>query len=77
MSLAVTIALFLAILGIVGTIEFVSYALVVVRAATPENIVEFPEIFTSWLNNVVIHLVIDSISSAFITMILSFLLERR
>ena len=77
MSLAVTIALFLFILAIVGTIEFVSYALVVVRTATPENIVEFPEIFTSWLNNVVIHLVIDSISSAFITMILSFLLERR
>jgi ABC-type spermidine/putrescine transport system permease subunit I len=70
------VALFFLILAAVGTVEFAIHATIVIRAAYQAGLegefAEFGEVLNSWLSNVVIHLTIDTVATAFITAILSF-----
>ena len=74
------VGIFLAFLAIVGFIEFGVYTAIAYNAmyksAVEGEIIEFSKVFTSWFRNVIIHLVIDAIASAFITAIIGIFLGR-
>ena len=75
------VALFFAVLAIVGFVEFGINAAIFLhreqQLAREGEIVEVSRAFASWFSNVIVHLIIDVIFGAIITIVLELVLPRR